>query len=132
MPDLPPRSQRHQPRKQDTDLPRRRPDVRGPNGRVTDPNWHEHGRRWRRRVTLTCDTPGCPNNGRLWDDLIDDNADGIDRVMCGLCGEWIESIVDHPTERGFTHASFKAAHGGREWNGDVPEDDLFNDDGTAP
>lgn len=98
----------------DKDMPVRRPNVVGPDGKVP-PGWEDNTRRWRRTVILTCMTPTCENFGRVWEDKIDDNADGIDRVMCGLCTEWMDNIQDHPTKRGFTRKGYKA-HFGKEWD----------------
>lgn len=43
--------------------------------------------------TAICRTPGCVNDGRSFEVDTFTNADGIDRVICGKCGEWIEDLA---------------------------------------
>jgi hypothetical protein len=51
---------------------------------------------------------------------------GIDRVICGLCDQWIEQITDDPTARGFTLARYALLKGKDFEDGDEILDD---DDG---
>jgi len=41
---------------------------------------------------LTCSTRGCPNSQRQWEDKAHLNADGLYRVVCGLCGQYITAM----------------------------------------
>jgi len=109
--------------KKDTELPKRTPDLTDAGywkeGKDKD-KWENEERRYRRTVTLTCETPTCRNYLRVWADKVDDNADGIWRIACGLCGEWIENITPDPAKQGFTRKSFKDANG-REWDGELTD-----------
>jgi hypothetical protein len=79
------------PSKKDTELPRRRPSVIRPDGSIP-PGWLNQ----KYKVRATCRTPGCSAEG-LADDVFGyTNPDGIDRVQCYRCDEWIEDLVDLP------------------------------------
>lgn len=112
--------------KKDTQLAVRRPVVADAQGNVPA-NWDRATRRYQRLVTVTCSTATCPNFGRYWQTRIDDNADGIDRVLCGLCSEWIEDITDDPAKKGFTRDGYKGKHANQDWDGEIADWDD-NDD----
>jgi len=43
-------------------------------------------------LQVTCSTPDCPNSQRQWEDKAHLNADGLYRVVCGLCGQYITTM----------------------------------------
>lgn len=42
----------------------------------------------------TCATPNCVNYGQTFHVKLDENADGVYRVMCGQCGQSITPVLD--------------------------------------
>lgn len=41
---------------------------------------------------VTCDTESCDNYGMYWWEQVQENLDGMYRVVCGLCGQVVTDI----------------------------------------
>lgn len=68
---------------------------------------------------LTCDNEDCSNYGFYWWDRVQENLDGVYRVMCGLCGAAVTDI-DPLLEDDEDYRFNYRLPDGRVWNEEEP------------
>lgn len=78
------------PVKRDIELTPRKPvAVNKSDGRV-QAGWEPQ----QYQATATCRTKGCAVEGVPFHLTLFTNADGIERVLCARCDQWVEDITD--------------------------------------
>lgn len=78
------------PTKRDIDLAPRKPVVVSKSDGKVQAGWEPQPY----DAIATCRTKGCVVEGVPFRLVLYTNADGIERVLCARCDQWVEDIVD--------------------------------------